>query len=81
MRTTPTRNPQPNCERHEKETRGKQKWKHVSESKMQIRQKKNHKKKDIGIHKSPPIDMKITEARKLSHIDVAKNQTERRENR
>jgi hypothetical protein len=23
--------------------------------------------KDIGIHKSPPIDMKITEARKESH--------------
>jgi hypothetical protein len=43
------------------------KWKHVSEkSKMQV---KHTKKKDIGIHKSPPINTKITEDRKLSQIN------------
>jgi hypothetical protein len=40
-------------------------WRIKQNSRMQVK----HTKKDIGIHKSPPINTKITEDRKLSQIN------------
>jgi hypothetical protein len=65
--TAPARNPHPTASATKKRRGGVEMEACLWKSKMQVKHTK--KKKDIGIHKSPPINTKITEDRKLSQIN------------